>query len=76
MRLSRYKTRGAESYPEVNVEVACAAKLAVADLEGDGHLVVLVEALVEALDATGRQHDVVRHHSLEGHGGGEERPRS
>lgn len=74
MRLSR-NHGGTESYPKVNVEVACAAKLAVADLEGDGHLVVLVEALVEALDATGRQHDVVRHHSLEGHGGGEERPR-
>lgn len=64
-----------ESYPEVNVEVACTAKLAVAHLESDGHLVVLAQALVEALDASGWQHDVVRHHGLESHGGGEEASR-
>lgn len=65
-----------ESYPKVDVEVACTAKLAVAHLESHGHLVVLAQALVEALDASGWQHDVVRHHSLESHGGGEETPRS
>lgn len=47
------------SYPEVDVEVAGAAELAVADLEGDGHLVVAVQLLVEALAAVGGQLDVV-----------------
>lgn len=47
------------SYPKVNIEVASAAKLAVADLEGDGHLVIAVQRLVEALAAVGGQLDVV-----------------
>ncbi len=35
----------AGAYPEVDVEVAGAAKLPVADLEGDGHLVFGAEHL-------------------------------
>lgn len=46
-------------YPKVNVQVAGAAKLAVADLEGDGHTVVSVELLVEAFAAVGGELDVV-----------------
>lgn len=63
-----------DTYPKVNVEVACAAKLAVADLEGDGHGVILVEGLVEALAAVGGKDDVVSGSGLED-GGGEEGPR-
>ncbi len=51
--------RGDRSYPEVDVEVPGAAELAVADLEGDGHLVVLVQRLVEALATVGRELDIV-----------------
>lgn len=63
------------TYPEVDVEVACASELAVANLEGDGHGVILVQALVEALAAVGGQDDVVGSGGLED-GGGEEGPRS
>lgn len=63
-----------DTYPKVNVEVACAAKLAVADLESDGHGVILVEGLVEALAAVGGKDDVVSGSGLED-GGGEEGPR-
>lgn len=42
------------TYPEVNIEVACAAKLAIANLEGNSHLVILAEVLVEAFEAVGR----------------------
>ena len=37
------------SYPKVNLQIPTAGKLTVADLEGDGHLVVSVQGLVEAL---------------------------
>lgn len=56
-------------YPEVNVEVAGAAKLAVADLEGDGHLVAAVEVLVEALAAVGGELDVVGGGGAQQHAG-------
>lgn len=62
-------------YPEVNIEVACATELAIANLEGDGHLVVPTQGLVEAFESVGGEDDVVRRHSLEGHGGCEESPR-
>jgi hypothetical protein len=38
-----------KTYPEVNVEVSTSTKLAIADLEGDGHFVIRVQLLVEAL---------------------------
>lgn len=63
------------TYPEVNIEVACAAELAIANLEGNSHLVILAEVLVEAFEAVGRQDDVVCSSNLESNGGGEERPR-
>ena len=47
-------------YPEVNLEVAAAAELAVADLVGHGHPVVAVEVLVETLARVGFHLDVVR----------------
>lgn len=47
------------THPEVNLQVAAAAKLAVADLEGDGHLVVLVQGFVEAFALVSLHLDVV-----------------
>lgn len=66
---------GGGAYPKVNVEVAGAAKLAVADLVGDAHLVIPVEGLVEALEAMGGQDNVVSGGGLGGDGGDEEGPR-
>jgi hypothetical protein len=63
------------TYPEINIEVTCAAKLAIADLEGDRHLVIPVQGLVEALEAMGRQDNVVRGGSLKGDSRSEECPR-
>lgn len=45
--------------PEVDLEVSGAAKLPVADLEGDGHAVIALEGLVEALATVGGEVDVV-----------------
>lgn len=61
------------TYPKVNVEVACAAEFAVSHLESNRHSVILVQTLVEALHAVGRQHNVVSRSNLEGYGGDEER---
>jgi len=47
------------TYPEVNVEVSTATKLAIADLEGDGHSVVRVQLLVEAFARVCLQLNVV-----------------
>ena len=57
----RERERERAAYPEIDVKVAGAAELPVADLESDGHLVILVEGLVEALPAVGWQLDVVCH---------------
>lgn len=67
--------RQGSSYPEVNIEVACAAELAISHLESDCHPVILVKALVEALHAVRRQNNVVSGGDLEGHRSDEERPR-
>lgn len=48
-----------KTYPEVNVEVSTATKLAIADLEGDSHSVVRVQLLVEAFARVCLQLDVV-----------------
>lgn len=48
-----------ESYPEVYLQISCAAEFPVSHLEGHGHLVILVEGLVEALSAVGWQLDVM-----------------
>jgi hypothetical protein len=37
-----------QTYPEVNFEVSTSSKLPVADLEGNGHQIILVQGLVEA----------------------------
>jgi hypothetical protein len=50
----------AQTYPEVNVQIASAAKLSVADLEGHRHSVFFVQALVEAFPAVSWQLYVVR----------------
>jgi hypothetical protein len=47
------------TYPEVNIEVSTATKLAIADLEGDGHSVIRVQFLVEAFARVCLQLDVV-----------------
>ena len=52
------------THPEINLQVSAAAKLPVADLERDCHLVVLVEGLVEAFAGVSPELDVVC-----GHGG-------
>ena len=48
------------AYPKVNLQVSASAKLPVADLEGDCHLVVLVQLLVEAFALMRLHLDVVR----------------
>jgi hypothetical protein len=48
-----------KTYPEVNIEVSTATKLAIADLEGDGHSVIRVQLLVEAFARVCLQLDVV-----------------
>lgn len=47
------------AYPEIYVEVAGAAELAVTDLEGNGHLVVGVQLLVEAFPRVRFEEDIV-----------------
>ena len=56
--------RGADD-PEIDFQVARAAEFPVADLERDGHFIVLVQDLVEAFALVGAELDVVR----EGGGG-------
>lgn len=46
-------------YPEINVQVPAASKLAIAHLESHGHLVVGVELLVEAFSRVRAKLDVV-----------------
>jgi hypothetical protein len=41
------KNRQQKTYPEINIEVSTATKLAIADLEGDGHSIIRVQLLVE-----------------------------
>lgn len=49
----------ADTYPEINVQVAGTAKLAIANLEGYRHLIIAVEVFVEALAAMSWELDVV-----------------
>jgi hypothetical protein len=41
------------TYPEIDIKVACATKFTIANLEGHGHGVILVEGLVEAFSTVG-----------------------
>lgn len=52
------------TYPEIDLQVATASEFPVSDLEGDGHLVILVQGLVEAFAGVSPELDVVC-----GHGG-------
>lgn len=47
------------SYPEVDLEVPTSSKFPIADLERDGHLVVLVQLFVEAFAHVRLHLDVV-----------------
>ena len=47
------------TYPEIDIEVACATEFTIANLEGNGHGVILVEGLVEAFSTVGGQDDVM-----------------
>lgn len=47
------------THPKVNFQIAAAAKFPVADLEGNCHLVVLMQRLVEAFALVGLHLDVV-----------------
>ena len=58
----RERERERAAYPEIDVKVAGAAELPVADLESDGHLVILVQLLMETLAAVRGQLDVVGQH--------------
>jgi hypothetical protein len=42
-----------QSYPEINVQITRVAEFPIANLEGDGHDIVLVELLVEAFSTMG-----------------------
>lgn len=64
-----------QTYPEIQVQVSTSAKLAVADLEGDSHLVVGVQHLVETLARVRLELDVVcmaEHHAGQEHQEGAE----
>jgi hypothetical protein len=54
----------ASSYPEVNIQISSTTEFSIANLEGNSHLVLLVELLVETLAPVGRELDVVAEHSL------------
>lgn len=56
--------------PEVHIKVSSLLELSVADLKGDGHSIILVKLLVEALAAVGSELDVV------GEGAGEKATQS
>lgn len=61
------------TYEEVDIKISTATKFSVANLEGDRHLVVLVQRLVEAFSRMGAELDVVRvGDGKEGEGGEEE----
>jgi hypothetical protein len=47
------------THPKVNFQIAAAAKLPVADLEGHRHLVILVQRLVEAFALVGLHLDIM-----------------
>lgn len=47
------------TYPEVNLKVSTSSELAVADLEGHGHQIILVQGLVEAFAGVSLQLDGV-----------------
>ena len=53
------------THPEVNLQISRTAKLSVSNLEGDRHLIILVEDLVEAFSLMGAQLNVVRKRSGE-----------
>jgi hypothetical protein len=62
--------RSNPTYPEVQIQVPTASKLPVADLEGNGHPVVGVQHLVEALARVRSELNVVRiaeYHAEEEH---------
>lgn len=48
------------AYPEINIQISTTTKLPVAHLEGNSHLVVLVQDFVEAFPRMRLELDVVR----------------
>lgn len=63
-----------ETYKEVDIKIATATKFSVANLEGDRHLVILVQRLVEAFSRMGAELDVVRVGDCKERERGEEEP--
>lgn len=55
-----FLSQGGYSYVEVDVQIACASKFPVTDLESNGHPVIVVQHLVEALFRMSLERDVVR----------------
>ena len=51
--------RAHATYPEINVQIPRPAEFAIRNLEGDGHLVVLVKLLMETLSRVRAHLDVV-----------------
>lgn len=50
-------TRKGTAYPKVDFKVPSTAKLSVAHLEGDSHLIIAVEGLMEAFSAMRAEED-------------------
>lgn len=48
------------THPKVDIQIPTSSKFSIADLERDGHAIVLMEILVEALSGVGPQLNVVR----------------
>ena len=61
-----WSTRQGATDPEINLQIPCAAKLAVSNLKCNRHLIILMQDLVEAFSLMGAHLDVVSE------GGGEE----
>lgn len=58
MRIRKASGRGWK-YPEIHLQVSGASKFAIAHLEGDGHLVIFVELLVETFPGVSANVDIV-----------------
>lgn len=64
-RQARDQPRQLATYPEVNVEISRTAEFSVADLKGNGHLIILFQAFVETLHAMSWENNIVSNNSLE-----------
>lgn len=61
------------TYPEVNLKVPATTKLPVADLESNGHLIILMQCLMEAFSRVCLELDVVTGHGCDPPKGGDQK---